>query len=73
MPPFKTIEFAISPTPEVSTSPVTMVYENINDVVPFPSRKGVFPILVASSITYGDPETVTGIENTKATLTNCPT
>lgn len=73
VPPLRTTEFAINPTPEFSTSPVATVYENIILVVPLPSKNGVFPILDESSITYGDPETVTGIENTKATLTNCPT
>ena len=73
MPPFKTIEFAINPTPEFSTSPVATVYENIILAVPLPSKNGVLPILVASSITYGAPETITGTEKVKATLMFCPT
>lgn len=70
VPPLRTIEFALKPTPDVSTSPVATVYENIKDVVPLPSRKGVLPMLVASSMTYGAPETLTGIEKVNATLTN---
>lgn len=73
VPPFKTIEFAPNPTPEVSTSPVATVYENMMLVVPLPSKKGVLPILVASSITWGAPRTKTGAENVNATRINCPT